>query len=276
MSNNFVEIGETLRKKRIELGRDLPSVAEETKIFEKYLDAIENGESKEFPSLVYYKLFACSYAKELGLDPDALFAQETEPEESIKANDIPANNLPSPVAIATHNQTEEEKSKLKNIFWFLSIVLLGGAAIAIRLIKGKDSQELNQPPVNEPAVTQQEEDEAIPAFDTMAIDSGLSGNLPVQGMRLNITVRETCWMVVVADGDTLVFGNLSPGTSHDFRAINRFNISAGNPHGLEIKLNDTLLKPLSSGGLPVKNLQINRDNARAFYLLPEDSSHAGD
>lgn len=276
MSNNYVEIGETLRKKRIELGRDVPGMAEETKIFEKYLEAIENGDLREFPSLVYYKLFAGSYAKELGLDPESLFAQEAEFEESIRTNGIPANNSPSPDVSAADNRTGGKKSKFKNIFWFLGIVLLGGVAIAIILIKGRDSQELKQPPVNEPAVAQQEEDEAIPAFDTMAIDSGLLGNLPVQGMRLNITVKETCWMVVVADGDTLVFGNLNPGTSHDFRAINGFNISAGNPHGLEIRLNDTLLRPLSSGGLPVKDLQINRDNARGFYLLPEDSAHAGD
>ncbi len=277
MTYNYVEIGEIFRKRRTELGRDLPGMAEETKISEKYLEAIENGGLGEFPSIIYYKLFASSYAKELGLDPEVLFAQQNDLEEPAKAPDAPVSNSDASSLLNNQNvPTVEKRTRYKAILWPIIIIALGVIAVAIILIKGKTPQELQQPTATGPTVTQREEEEGIPAFDTMAIDSELSANLPVRGMRLNITAKETCWMVVVADGDTLVFGNLNPGASHDFRAINSFNISAGNPRGIELRLNDTLMKPLSSGGLPVKNLQISRENARSFYLLPEDSAHAGD
>jgi len=276
MSYNYVEIGEIIKKKRLELGRDLPALAEETKIFEKYLIAIESGDLREFPSMVYYKLFAGSYAKELGLDPDTLFTPEVETEESPAPSGTPNNKEAAPATISMNASIETKKSGLRNLVWVLIIIILGGAATTYILIKGKESQETSQASVPGPTVTKTEEEEGIPAFDTMAIDSTLAGNLPVQTMRLNILVKETCWMVVVADGDTVIFGNLNPGSSHDFRAINYFDLSAGNPRGLEIRLNDTLLRPLSSHGLPFKSLQINRDNAHSFYLLPEDSTHAGD
>jgi transcriptional regulator with XRE-family HTH domain len=275
MIYNYKEIGEIIRKKRMDLGRDIASMADETKISEKYLAAVEEGQIQEFPSLVYYSLFARSYAKELGLDSEKLFADEALPEEAPETFN---NSSQSP-----SNGVEEKKiaypsrkPTTKSFLWFLFIVVAAAAVIAIILIKGKTPQETSQAAPELPATAEETNgEENIPAFDTMALDS-LADVLPVRGIRLNVIVKETCWMVVVADGDTVVFGNLDPGSSHDFKAINSFRLSAGNPGGLEMRLNDTLMKPLSSGNLPVKNILINKENAGSFYAIPKDSSHAGD
>jgi hypothetical protein len=94
----------------------------------------------------------------------------------------------------------------------------------------------------------------------------------VQPMELKINIRQTSWLLVLADGDTVLNRNLEPGDSRRLTADYRFAVSMGNPNGVEMKLNDTLLGPLSESGRPVRNLEINQLNKKDYYYRPTDSS----
>lgn len=61
--------GKTLKEVREQLGIDLKSVSEETKIHIKILQAIEEEDLSHLPPLVYLKGFLKAYAKLLRLDP---------------------------------------------------------------------------------------------------------------------------------------------------------------------------------------------------------------
>ncbi|MCL6627359.1 MAG: helix-turn-helix domain-containing protein, partial [Alicyclobacillus shizuokensis] len=72
------ELGETLRRRREELGMDLDQVERMTKIRKRYLSAIEQGDWRSLPGDVYGRGFVRSYAEALGLDGLALLREMDE------------------------------------------------------------------------------------------------------------------------------------------------------------------------------------------------------
>ena len=66
--------GEMLRNART-MGRrkrEISTIAKQLCITEEFLEALENGDYKKIPEIVYVLGFARNYAMELGLDPDLI------------------------------------------------------------------------------------------------------------------------------------------------------------------------------------------------------------
>jgi len=63
-------IGEILKKKREELGRDLREISDSSKIRYDYLKALENGDFEKLPAEVYVKGYIQEYAKILNMNPE--------------------------------------------------------------------------------------------------------------------------------------------------------------------------------------------------------------
>ncbi|MCX6826834.1 MAG: DUF4115 domain-containing protein [candidate division Zixibacteria bacterium] len=271
MTYKYQEIGDILRKRRIELGKDLSKIAEETRVLEKYLLAIEDGNIAEFFSPVYYGLFTRSYAKELGIDADELFRQEEEPEMVPKT----AETLPVESLNIQEKPTPKKggKFRIKAVIWSMALILGTVFIVILIILKGENPQDKlgasnNRLPLTAKITT----DSIFPSDNAANSDSLLMVNGYDRAMHLRITVKETCWLMVVADGDTILSASLPPGTAQDLSAINRFFLSVGNPAGIELRLNDTILRPLSPLGKPVRDIEINQENKRAFYLLSGSST----
>ena len=71
----MARLGEALRTERERMGLTLEQAAEDTRIREKFLRALENGDYQTLPGAVYTKGFLRNYAEYLSLDPDALILQ---------------------------------------------------------------------------------------------------------------------------------------------------------------------------------------------------------
>src|SRR5574340_59320 len=67
-------VGETLRRERLRQNLDLQQVARETKINQKFLEAIESDNYDKLPGGVFAKSFVRQYARLLNLDDDELAA----------------------------------------------------------------------------------------------------------------------------------------------------------------------------------------------------------
>lgn len=63
------ELGQLLKKSRLEQGISLDQLQETTKIRKRYLEAIEVGDYKALPGNFYVRAFIKSYAEAVGLDP---------------------------------------------------------------------------------------------------------------------------------------------------------------------------------------------------------------
>jgi len=64
------ELGQLLKRARLERGISLEDLQETTKIRKKYLESIEEGNYKVLPGSFYVRAFIKSYAEAVGLDPN--------------------------------------------------------------------------------------------------------------------------------------------------------------------------------------------------------------
>ena len=83
----MARLGEALRTERERMGLTIEQAAEETRIREKFLRALENGDYQTLPGAVYTKGFLRNYAEYLKLDPDALI-QQFQSERNAKSRAI--------------------------------------------------------------------------------------------------------------------------------------------------------------------------------------------
>jgi cytoskeletal protein RodZ len=67
---NMSELGQQLRKARLEQKISLEDLQETTKIRKRYLEAIEDGNYKILPGNFYVRAFIKNYAEAVGLDPN--------------------------------------------------------------------------------------------------------------------------------------------------------------------------------------------------------------
>ncbi len=82
-------IGEILKKKREELGRDLREISDSSKIRYDYLKALENGDFEKLPAEVYVKGYIQEYAKILNMNPETAikeYIQQAAPSLQEKKN----------------------------------------------------------------------------------------------------------------------------------------------------------------------------------------------
>ena len=68
-------VGEILRKARIDQGVDVASFSTRTRIRQRYLEAIENGDASGLPSGFFYRSFVRQYASALGLNTAEIEAE---------------------------------------------------------------------------------------------------------------------------------------------------------------------------------------------------------
>lgn len=83
------ELGQLLKKARLEKGLTLDDVQEATKIRKRYLEAIEEGDYKVLPGSFYVRAFIKTYAETVGLNPDELL--------QFYRNDIPGPEVETTV-----------------------------------------------------------------------------------------------------------------------------------------------------------------------------------
>jgi len=278
MSDYYIEIGEQLKARRLEQKREIKDIAEETRVSAEYLEAIEAGHIDSFPSTVYYNLFARSYARELGFDPDRLFVVSTE--ESLELERVEALGPDVTEEELKALEPKENNSMTKVILWLVGVVLVIFIAVMIFTLtageKEKHAEEMFGH--GDTAVVEQTSEDTSMADVPITHDSDDSLlSKPVYGeslppkMRLRIDANQLSWVFVMSDGDTALNRTLDSGDYRIIRAQRQFIISSGNPTGVSFSLNDTLLKPLSVGGGLIRNVEINRMNKDDYFYIPDES-----
>ncbi len=279
MGNYHIEIGKQLKARRLEQKKELKDIAKDTKVTEDYLEAIETGRIEIFPSAVYYNLFARSYAQELGMDTDQLFVISSA--ESLELERI--ENL-GPEAAEKEIQELESKEKkysvAKTAMWISGFIVIIFIVVLLIFTSGKDA---GTPPTASDLnaeSTYYAGEEMSADYDIMSdelSDDSLGDNAtsvmnPDPKMSLQIESNALSWIRLIADGDTILNGNFEAGHRQTIEADNQFVITAGNPNGLTLKLNDTLLGPISPYGQPARNIEINRLNKDQFFIKNRESN----
>ncbi|HHI02922.1 MAG TPA: helix-turn-helix domain-containing protein, partial [candidate division Zixibacteria bacterium] len=244
MGNYHIDIGKQLKALRLEQKREIKDIARETRVSENYLEAIEAGRVEDFPSTVYYNLFARSYARELGQDPDLIFVVTTA--ESLELERVEAlgpEATEEEIKALETKETDNNNSLARAGVWIAAVVVIVFIAIILIFSSGKDTD----PPAGEQPLTDSasemnadESADTIPDIIVLTEKTEPVSVIPPKAigpkMKLRIDVTDLSWVLVLSDGDTVLNRNLDSGSYRTISAFEQILLSAGNPNGLVMKL----------------------------------------
>jgi cytoskeletal protein RodZ len=255
-------VGELLRKKREESGRDLKEIAETLKIRLDYLKAIEEGDLKKLPAEVYLKGYLTEYAKILDVDHEMIM--ETYHKEAA-----------SPPA---SSEQVQEILPIRQKRRPLGYLLIAGSVIAlivvIAMVRSPGEEKKTGVPTTammEASLTEKE----------TTMGTSQPGNTPVpeaaedtvtgtpltpppapenQHYNLEIIASDTTWLFITIDSSDSEEMLLSPGESVTRHALSSFALKIGNAGGIRLLLNGKELPRLGEKGQVVS------------VTLPEEST----
>ena len=120
------ELGEVLKKARLEKNLTLDKIQDQTKIRKRYLEALEEGDYEALPGKFYVRAFIKNYAEAIGLDA----------EEVLKyyENDIPKLDTKSDEVIPARKPQRMRSSRSEKLSKILVNVLLWGFFILIIVV----------------------------------------------------------------------------------------------------------------------------------------------
>ena len=238
--------------------REISTIAKQLCIREEFLEALENGNYKEIPEVVYILGFARNYAMELGLNPDEVVAKIKQ-EMGLDANCAKTDDDEDVSACAMPSIKEESWGKLmfvkayqfvyQNWIWFaggaLAIVLI---VLGIVMLSGNDApvETTEQMPVvlnvdktdNEPEYKQ-------PVRERFGTDNRATAQVILQANQK--TGEAGTWVEVKdARGRTELSRVLMPGDVYYVPVKGKYKATFGNAGGIDVWVNGKLVPEIGA------------------------------
>ncbi len=265
------ELGQWLKKTRVETGMTLAEMEEKTKIRQRYLEAIEAGDMKSLPEPVYTLGFLRSYARQINVDENqvAQYYKDWQTSQKTSADSEAEIKLQNPSgkekkqvkpqekekkerqvkpAHPIYSYTETRDRRFRKGFGWVIIVIVVIAAVAALYMLGKNSGKGGDTPSDNPAQQQQPANQAPqipeeptdgqPIDDTPTIDEPTTENpMTYTGVNLIITAETgDCWLGITVDGkysqETLAKGMVKEVTGDQL-----VKIRYGNPGAVKVVFN---------------------------------------
>lgn len=235
------QIGSNLQNIRLDKGISLDTVAANTKIALRLLQAIETGDSNELPEPFYIKALVAKFAQEIG-------AQDLEFDLSSGAD----------TEIAPPHTTKKTPRR----YWFnfqlrsLHLYLLYTLLVLIS-VKGitmlvERPIIINQSPDDQPTIKAETTQSQAPATPTPLSSAAppqfISQSSDSKSVTVGINLQERCWLKVMVDGEMAFEGILPKGTHRQWSGKQQVTIRAGNAGGVVISFNNQQEKVLGAPG----------------------------
>lgn len=232
----LAQLGKQLRLKRQEQSLSLENVAEATRIQQRMLQAIEEGDLDELPEPIYIQGFIKQYADKLGLNGTELSNSFVISDRRLKIKPV-WQKLPA--------------TQLRPIHLYLIYIFV--IVCAVNAL----SQMLSRPQLQSSSQTQIQEQLTSVAKPEQALAkqpeklkpvSALPSNNPDRKIQIGVTLKAPSWIRVVADGKTQFEGLLPEGTKRTWMAQEELTVRAGNAGGVLVTFNQEKAKQLGSPG----------------------------
>ena len=222
-------VGEILKKRREELGRDLREISNNLRIRYDYLKALEDGDLEKLPAEVYIKGYIQEYAKILDMDPEPLINTYT---------------LQSAPPLQQNNNVPEEKvvhkSRFRKGYMLILSILIVFIIIAF----------FQLPP------PQKKFGASAPAVQTKG---GFASGVADSKLVLKIVAVDTTWLLVTIDKGDSKEVLMKPGDSITWQAKKGFFLKIGNAGGIRLVFNGKEMKNLGERGQVIKiNLPVSK------------------
>ncbi|NER34695.1 MAG: helix-turn-helix domain-containing protein [Oscillatoria sp. SIO1A7] len=246
----LASMGAELRRLRLEQSRTLQEISAETMIRSSQLEAIEEGRLEKLPEPIYVRGFLLRFANALGLDGYAF------------SSDFPID--------------KEKKRDRKRFYWGDLLALFQLRSIHLYIlyvlliifsVRGL-SQHLSRAGVQTNNLETSREPTAIPPQkkepprrEELALTPRANA-ATAKPVRVGLTLKETSWVRIVADGKTEFEGTLLPGTQRTWEADRQLVVRAGNAGGVLVKVNNGQAKQMGDPDT-VEEITITASNPRS-------------
>jgi cytoskeleton protein RodZ len=287
-----VPLSDVLKRKRLDRGFDLVDVARETRIPLRHLNALEAGDFSNLPALAYSTGFVRTYARYLGLDPDAAarqFKLETPQVDALQSAALPE--------IDSESRLPSRKVILGSLAGLATLIAV---AVAYSALNSDDAAEpatpdeiaatqlpvqappvlspTAAPPVAEtiappPAAVDPAATAVAPANTQPTIPALPTANGPtipgVPTVGLVLRAKEDSW-IKVSDGGpvSLKIGILKAGETYSVPQVPNLRLQTGNAGGLEVIYNGKLMPALGVKGEVIRNKLLDPTQMLAPAVQP--------
>ncbi len=241
-------LGEEFKSAREARGLTLSDVAERLHIRSVYLAAIEDEDWHVIGAPVYVRGFMRTYARFLGLDPEAAVARFS----AAVPPGTPAASSPRPAAAAAPAERTPGEAGSPSLAAILAIVV---AVVAVIFVAYEFYQYRAGAPAGVPVVeataAPDAADTAAPLAEATAAATAAASDAPsplAAGQpNLSIQLTDTSWLRVLIDGKVAYEGTLRAGAAKAF-AGKLADVRVGNAGGVRIAVNGRALGPLGHSG----------------------------
>jgi cytoskeletal protein RodZ len=257
----LMDLGTNLREARERAGLSLPELAARTRIPLKSLSAIEENDFAKVPPGVFIRSFIRTYAREVGVDPEAAiseFRAMTDPIAQFpeEAPAVPVNEPPP--------RTVEVLLSESRPGWAYALV---AAALLTGFISVTRDSAADQPgatasAADAPATTAPVTATAPSATVAPGTDSAIPAVAqeppppsPVattgSGVQLEMRAQGVCWVRATVDGQFAFARLMQPGEIQTLNAEEDVVVRVGDPAALSYSINGRAGQPLGTANVPV-------------------------
>lgn len=266
--------GEMLRNART-MGRrkrEISTIAKQLCIAEEFLEALENGDYKKIPEIVYVLGFARNYAMELGLEPD-IVVNKIKSELGIElGNDTPVmiedlverdKNSDFKAKIAEWLRVSVEYVR-NHWLWFaigagvvliamLVVILFGGSSSQEQANEGASVEQVQN--VVQPSVPAVEEPVYnIPVRERFGKENMTKANVIIQA------IEESYVGIEDAKGRAIFGKTLVAGDVFYVPAGNGYKAKFGNAGGVDVWVNRELAPKVGANKTSKKDVSLNPES----------------
>lgn len=256
------EFGQELRAQRAARNVSLVDIAAETRINQKFLEAIERGAFSVLPQ-AYIRAFLREYASAVGLSPDDVLRQFEAAGGSPSPAPAPrpetASAAPTPATAAGGSAIPISI----RTYAAGGVVLIAIATAVLLLLNGAEPST----PVSTGEIpfdrVIRETEAAVPA-DTVARFAAVPPTraAAVDSLTLEIATIDSVWINIVVDERTAEDYLFAPNRRRTWKARERFTLTMGNAGGATFRLNGKDLGALGRRGAVLRNSVITADLLR--------------
>jgi cytoskeletal protein RodZ len=283
-------VGLVLRQERLRQDLSLSDIAGQTRISERYLEAIEQENFETLPGVVFTRNFVRQYASALKVDPEPILAE-------LPKVDLATTPLPDPPARVKRSKWDPRwTSSIASLTWSGLAI---GAAFAAYLHFNRPAWSLRflspsaliqsvsaATPVREVSPAGENAAQSVqegsrpgsahagpvsaatraPAAEKSTTPAARRDNA-ARPIQVVLTAHAPAWVQVVADGKTAFIGTLQPNDSRSIAADALVKLVTGNAGGIGISLNGKTLEPLGPSG-QIRTVKLTAEGLQFVQKTP--------
>ena len=273
--SELASFGEELRREREIRGISLKEIADATKISKRFLEAIERNDHRTLPAPVFTRGFVREYAKYLGLSTDEIVNRYNyaaagddrieksahlerliaPPPPPLKEKPFKPSSIPPWYAIFDRNV-------IISVIIVAALATLGYWAWRHKHEADAAAREEAAQVTSTHAVPTRPIAASPPAAASTSAATATTGSAPANDETLRLAIEATArtWIVLEADGKTVLNDAMPKGDRRSFTAKERFLFrTIGNAAGITLTLNDVTIPPFGGDGDVVHDKVLDRD-----------------